>query len=357
METLLNSIKKIDFLSNVFYGNTILDYIIFVVLFLIILILLKPTIKIILKLLSKIASQTPTNLDNKLVNYFTRKHNKTLLPLEVSIAFFIAISTLVLSGSVQKIVSSAAVILITIFLVTMIVDVIKYIIHYKYETADDPRASSLLLLFPVIKIFIWIFALLFIISNLGYNVTQLLAGLGIGGIAIALASQSFLGDLIAFVSIASDKPIEIGDYISVNGVEGTVKKIGIKSVRIERNMGEEVVIPNSTITGTELHNYRRLNKRRFDICINVALNTPNEKLQLIPQIASDICNNSSLLEFVRASLTNIGEFAYEFTIAVYVLDKDALIMFKEKEQFIYKLRTELNKEQIFFALPAMEIKQ
>lgn len=198
---------------------------------------------------------------------------------------------------------------------------------------------------------------MFIISNLGYSVTEVLAGLGIGGIALALASQSFLSDLISFVSIASDKPIEIGDYISVGGVEGTVKKIGIKSTRLERNMGEEVVLPNSTITGSELHNYKRLNKRRFDIVINISPAMPNEKLQLIPQIASDICKDNKIIEFVRCAFTNIGNPANEFSITAYVLDPDAEIYFKEKEQYIYKLRAALAQNDIQFAVPTMVIKQ
>jgi small-conductance mechanosensitive channel len=172
-----------------------------------------------------------------------------------------------------------------------------------------------------------------------------------------LASQSFLSDLIAFVSIISDKPFEIGDYISVNNTEGTVKKIGIKSVRIESNLGEEVIIPNSKITGSELHNYRLLNKRRFDIKINISLDIPNEKLQLIPSIAENICKENKLLEFIRCSLTNIGDSSFEFVFIAYVLDKNGLTLFKEKEQFIYKLRLELEQNGIYFSLPTMEIKK
>jgi small-conductance mechanosensitive channel len=143
-----------------------------------------------------------------------------------------------------------AIIFITIFVVSVIIDIIKYIIKSKYGDEEDPRRNSLLLVFPIIRIVVWILAGFFILSNLGYDVSALLAGLGIGGVALALASQSFLGDLISFISIVSDKPIEIGDYILINGIEGTVKKIGIKSTRIERNLGEEVIIPNSKITNS-----------------------------------------------------------------------------------------------------------
>ena len=160
------------------------------------------------------------------------------------------------------------------------------------------------------------------------------------------------------MSIVSDKPFEIGDYILINGIEGNVKKIGIKSVRIERNTGEEVVIPNSKITGSELHNFKVLNKRRFDLTINVVLSTPHDKLQAIPQIAESICKDNPLLQFVICSLNDITNSAsYQFTTIVYVLDKTGAVMLREKEQFIYKFTQALSKNGITFPVPTMVVKQ
>ena len=197
---------------------------------------------------------------------------------------------------------------------------------------------------------------MFVLSNIGLDVTGILAGFGIGGVAIAFASQSFLGDLIAYISIASDKPFDIGDYILINNLEGTVTKIGIKSVRIERNMGEEVIIPNSKITNSELHNFTRIQKRRFDLNINIALTTSNEKLAMIPVIANQICEEHAIYEFVRSSLLDVGKYSFEFIVAVYVRSDNPIVYFTQKQEFIYELRKQLLAANIEFAPPLLEIK-
>jgi hypothetical protein len=153
MEAIINSIKSLDFFSKVVYGNTIFDYTIFILLFLIIFFLLNPLIKILLKIFGKLAEKTATDLDDKLIAYFAKRHNRSLFSLELSIAFYAAIHLITLSSQVQKIIDNLAIILITIFLVSTLIDIIRYIIKNKYA-ANDPRASSLLLIFPVIKIFI-----------------------------------------------------------------------------------------------------------------------------------------------------------------------------------------------------------
>lgn len=344
-----------SFLAIEFLGNYVINYIMFAIIFVALILLIKPLLKLIFITFRKLASKTKNTYDDRIVNYFLEKRNSSLISLEVVISLYLSLKILWLSSQVQNVVNSLAIIFITIFIVSLLIDIIKYAISSKYSSESDPRANSLLLIFPVIKIIIWILATFFVLSNLGYDVSALLAGLGIGGVAFALASQSFLSDLISFVSILSDKPIEIGDYISIKGIEGTVKKIGIKSTRIERNLGEEVIIPNSTITGTDLFNYKRLYKRRFDIVLQISPNTTNEKLQIIPTIVNELIAKNKTLELVRCSLDAIGDFSYNFTIIVYVLTPDGAVYFKLKEDFIYKIKTELENNNINLAYPIMEI--
>ncbi|MCL2039066.1 MAG: mechanosensitive ion channel family protein [Bacteroidetes bacterium] len=344
-----------SFFTIEFLGNYVFNYIVFAIVFVALMLLIKPLLKLIFTIFRKLASKTKSNSDDKILNYFLEKKSSSFISLEIVVVLYLSLKVLWLSPQVQNVVDSLAIIFITIFIVSVIIDVIKYTISSRYGAEGDPRGNSLLLIFPIIKIVIWVLAGFFVLSNLGYDVSALLAGLGIGGVAFALASQSFLSDLISFISIISDKPIEIGDYISINGIEGTVKKIGIKSTRIERNLGEEVIIPNSKITGSDLFNYKRLDKRRFDIVLQINPNTANEKLQLIPDIVNKLIAENEMLQLVRCSLDTIGDFSYNFTTIIYVLTDDGATYFKLKEDFIYKIKTELETNNINLAYPIMEI--
>jgi small-conductance mechanosensitive channel len=346
------------FLLNQYLGNTILDYIIFVVLFIAILLLIKPILKLISKINKKMAKNADNSFIIRLLTYLEEKRNKAFVPLEVIFALYIASRILWLTQKIQNIVDSLFVIFLTIFIVSIIIDFIKYFVKSKYDPTDsnnDPRANSLFLLMPIINVFIWVLAAFFILSNFGYDISTLLTGLGIGGVALALASQAFLSDLISFISIISDKPIEIGDYISIGGIEGTVLKIGIKSTRIERNLGEEVVIPNSKITSSDLFNYRRMNKRRFDITLGLSMDTPNEKIKMLPEIIKKICASEQLLDFQRANLIGANDFSLQYSIVCFVLDSNFAVFCKVRENLLFKLSEELSKNNIVLAYPTQEI--
>jgi small-conductance mechanosensitive channel len=339
-----------------FLGEPVLDYIIAIALFAIFMVIINPVIRLIFRIGNKIAHKTINTTDDRLVEYFERKRKGVFIPFELVIALYVALKWFFAGETATIYIDKIAIVIFTLIIAGVIVDFIKFFIHTKYQSAsDDPRANSLYLLLPIIKILIWIFAAFFVVSNLGYDVSALLAGLGIGGVAIALASQSFLGDLLSFISIISDKPFEIGDYISVNGIEGTVKKIGIKSVRIERNMGEEVVIPNSQATGSQLHNYKRMNYRRGDIALGLVMTTPNEKLKLIPNILKSICDEHPKLELVWCNFSGFSDFAFVFSIAYKVYTADYVEFSNTREYLNYTLRQKLDEAGIAMAYPTYTI--
>jgi small-conductance mechanosensitive channel len=298
-----------------------------------------------------------TSKDKKIINYFEQKKKSIFIPIELLLALLISVQFINRSEEIINIIDNVTAIIFTIYVTSIIVDYIKYLIKSKYNANDnDPKATTLYLLLPIIQIFIWIFAILFMMSNLGRDVTTLLAGLGIGGIAIALASQAFLGDLLSFVSIISDKPFEIGDYILVNGVEGTVKKIGIKSVRIERNTGEEVVLPNSKITSSDLHNFRRMNKRRADIVFEVQMQTTNAQLKLITEIIQKICSEKAEIEFIRCHFSGFSSYSFEISAVYFVLDSDFLVFANAREYVNYRILEELDLLGIKLAYPKQDIR-
>ena len=168
----------------------------------------------------------------------------------------------------------------------------------------------------LVRFLIWTIFLLLALDNLGVNITALVAGLGIGGLAIALAAQSILGDLFASLTIMIDKPIAIGDYIQIDNYMGTVKNIGIKSTKIESLSGEEIIISNSDLLNSRLRNYHqsRMQKRRTTIMIGVVYSTPFSKLNSIQSLLTKIVNDSKSTEFVRASMVEFADFSLNFEL-------------------------------------------
>ncbi len=174
----------------------------------------------------------------------------------------------------------------------------------------------------VAKIILWSVGILLVLDNLGVNISALAASLGIGGIAIALAAQNILGDLFSSFSIYFDKPFQVGDYVVLGAHEGTVKKIGLKTTRLESLSGEELVISNAELTSTRIQNYKRMRRRRMELLFGVTYQTKPEKLEQIPKIVESITNNTETCSFDRAHFRAFGASSLDFQCIYYVESSD-----------------------------------
>jgi small-conductance mechanosensitive channel len=203
----------------------------------------------------------------------------------------------------------------------------------------------------VIQYSLWVLAIILVLSNLGYDVSALLAGFGIGGIAIAFALQNILTDVFASFSIYFDKPFEVGDYIVFGENSGTVKKIGIKSTRITALKGQEIVISNKKLTETILHNYRKMKRRRIGFELIVDNNTSTKKLEKIPQIIKDIVNNIGSAEFDRAFFREFGDYGLVFDIVYYVKSKKYSKYIDVHQKINLEIKKRFEKEKINMPYP------
>lgn len=172
------------------------------------------------------------------------------------------------------------------------------------------------------RVALWALVLLVALDNLGVDITALVAGLGVGGIAVALAAQSILGDLFASVSILLDKPFVPGDFIIVGDFMGTVEQVGIKTTRVRSLGGEQIVFANSDLLQSRLRNYKQMNERRAVFRLGVVYQTPVEKLVAIPQILQSVVQNQSGTRFDRAHFATYGDFALTFEVVYFVLSPD-----------------------------------
>jgi small-conductance mechanosensitive channel len=188
----------------------------------------------------------------------------------------------------------------------------------KRKGGAENNVEIIKLLSVLAKILLWVVAVLLILSSLGYNITSLIAGLGIGGIAVALALQNILGDIFSSLSIYFDKPFKPGDVIAVSGHTGAVKKIGIKSTRIQTLQGEELIMSNSELTKASVQNFGLMKRRRVIFNINVAYGAPAEKLKRIPDIIRKIAAAQAETEVDRVHFKAFGDFSLIYEIVYYV---------------------------------------
>lgn len=207
----------------------------------------------------------------------------------------------------------------------------------------------------IIKVLVWIGAVILILQNLGFNVSSLVAGLGIGGIAIALAIQNILGDLFSAFSMYIDKPFEVGDFIVVGEQMGVVKKIGIKTTRITALQGEEIIIANHDLTSSRIQNFKKMQKRRVEFAFGVLYETPKERLEKISKIVQDIIDKNNLIEFDRVHFKNFGDYSLNFEVVYYVLTDDYNKYIDIQQEINFALFEKFKKEGIGFAYPTRTV--
>lgn len=202
---------------------------------------------------------------------------------------------------------------------------------------------------------LWSIALLLILDNLGFNVTALVAGLGIGGIAIGLAAQSILSDLFASLSIIFDKPFEVDDFVISGDYMGTVERIGLKTTRLRSLSGEQVVISNADLLASRIRNYKRMAERRVVFTLGVVYGTPHQKLAAIPGMIRAIIEAQPLTRFDRCHFARYGDFALVFEVAYYVLSPDFKAHMDILQTINLAIYQRFAEEDIRFAYPTQSI--
>ena len=203
----------------------------------------------------------------------------------------------------------------------------------------------------VSRVILWSIISLLMLDNLGINITALLAGLGVGGIAIALALQNILGDLFASLSILLDRPFEVGDFIVVGDYLGTVEHIGLKTTRIRSLSGEENIFSNTDLLQSRIRNFKRMSERRVVFSFGITYQTPAAALQHIPLTVKEIINAQSQTRFDRAHFKEYADSSLSFEVVYYVLSPDYNLYMDIQQNINLALFERFEKEHIDFAYP------
>ena len=220
---------------------------------------------------------------------------------------------------------------------------------------DAAEAKATRSITTVLNWVIWAGGAVFILDNLGIKISAVIAGLGIGGIALALAAQSILGDLFSSFAIFLDKPFKVGDFIIVGDLLGVVEHVGIKTTRIKSLHGEQLVFPNSDLTNSRIRNYKKMQKRRVSFQIGVLYQTTHEQLKNIPQIVAEIVKNIDKVTLDRAHFLSFADFSLVFEIVYYVDGSDYNLYMDIQQEINLALKENFGKAGIEFAYPTQTL--
>jgi small-conductance mechanosensitive channel len=205
------------------------------------------------------------------------------------------------------------------------------------------------------KLLVWSVVLLLALDNLGVQITTLIAGLGVGGIAVALAVQNILGDLFASLSIVLDKPFVVGDFLIIDDYLGSVEYVGLKTTRIRSLSGEQLIFSNNDLLKSRLRNYGRMYQRRVVFTIGVTYQTPREALKKIPGIIRAAVEGQGNTRFDRSHFKEYGDFSLNFETVYYVLVPDYNAYMDIQQAVNFQIHEEFEREGIEFAYPTQTI--
>ena len=202
---------------------------------------------------------------------------------------------------------------------------------------------------------LWAIFALLILQNLGAEITPLLAGVSVGGIAVALAVQNVLGDLLSSLSIILDKPFVIGDYVVVGDFSGTVEHVGLKSTHIRSVSGEQLVFSNSDLLSSRIRNYKRMQERRAVFTVGVTYSTPAETLEAIPGMIRDIVEAQGNTRFGRSHFKSFGGYSLDVETVFFMTIPDYGIYMDVQQAINLAIYRKFAEEGIEFAFPTQTL--
>lgn len=221
----------------------------------------------------------------------------------------------------------------------------------KKAESDVESATTLGLISFVTKALIFTVTVLLVLNNLGVNITALVAGLGVGGIAVALSLQSVLGDLFASLTIVLDKPFIVGDFVTVGDFKGTIEHIGLKTTRLRSLSGEQLIFSNSDLLQSRIRNYKRMNERRVIFTLGVTYQTPVAALREIPDMIRKVVEKQTQTRFERCHFMAYGDSSLNFEVVYWILNADFKVYADIAEAVNLDIFEGFAEKKIDFAYP------
>lgn len=340
--------------DRILYQNPIYEWLVAIAIAVVVYLVMRLGKAVIKKRVGKLAAKTAVDWDDLIVALTERIHSWFLLVL----AIYAGSLKLDLPANVSDFLRKGVFIAFLLQVALIATYVIKFAIdryRRKKIESDAAAVTTLSSIGFILKILLWFTLLLVALDNYGVNVTALVAGLGISGIAVALAVQNILGDLFASFSIVFDKPFVIGDFIIVDNFLGTVEYVGLKTTRIRSLSGEQVILSNTDLLKSRIRNFKRMFERRVVFTIGVLYETSYEQLIEIPKMIQSIIENHSRVRFDRAHFKEYGAYSLIFEIVYWVKDPDYNVYMDIQQAINLSIFKKFREKEIQFAYPTQTL--
>ena len=343
-----------EWLEHRIYGISLLDWSIVVLITCILTFIFDLLRRFIVHRMRAIGTAT----NKKSINFVAEIIKRTRLLFLLFVAIFIALNYFDMSPKLENL--ARRVIVISLILqIALWANYGIYLWRKDYiETHRDTDAASATtvgILGFILRLLLWSLIILSVLDNLGINITTLVAGLGVGGVAVALALQNILGDIFASLSIALDKPFMIGDFLVVDDHTGTVEYIGLKTTRIRSLSGEQIIFANNDLLKSRIRNYKRMYERRVVFHFGVIYQTSATALERIPAMMRDIIESQSEVRFDRAHFQKYGDSSLDFEVVYYVKGPDYNLYMDIQQAINLTLFRRFAEEKIEFAYPTRTV--
>jgi small-conductance mechanosensitive channel len=354
--------ENVTWLNFEWLGNTGADYVIALGVFLLGLLVFKIFSRVAIKKLEKASLKTTTDIDDFAIELI----QSVKPPFYFLISAYLALQILTLSSLVSKITFGVFLLVVVIQAIVALQKVIDYAVRKvflkedqedeeKKDKAAKDKEAVIKLSAQILKALLWVIGALMVMANMGIDVGSLVAGLGIGGIAIALALQTVLGDMFASFSIFTDKPFKVGDFIVIGNDMGTVTKVGVKTTRLKTLQGEELVVSNKDLTSARIKNYKKMKRRRISFQFGVTYDTPQKKVAKIPKMVEEIAEKVENLTLDRVHFAQFGDSALLFEV-VYFMETSEYAKYMDAQQELnLGMMKRFEKEGIEFAYPTQTL--
>ncbi|WP_234572203.1 mechanosensitive ion channel family protein [Rhodohalobacter sp. 614A] len=342
-----------SFLSQNFIGNTVQEYLLVLGAIILGIFIVKVFKRFVLKRIEKWIGETENDIDD----YVFESFDRFVIPIIYFSIIYAAVMTLSLSNYVSNAIQAAYIVILTYFSVRLVSSIVLLALrkYVRRQENGEEKVKQLGGVMLIINIIIWALGFVFLFDNLGYDVTAIITGLGIGGIAIALAAQNILGDLFNYFVIFFDRPFEIGDFLIIDDKNGIVDKIGIKTTRIRTLSGEQLVFANADLTNSRIHNYKKMQRRRIVFSVGVTYETPADKLRQIPGVLKEIVETQDIVDFDRAHFKTFGDSSLNFEICYYINSADFNTYMDIQQDYNFQIYERFEKMGVDIAFPTRTI--
>ncbi|MDE2040382.1 MAG: mechanosensitive ion channel family protein [Elusimicrobia bacterium] len=346
---------SLPLLRHVYWGNTVMEYLRAALIFAGVIAAAMVGQNLVLKRLRALAERTATDLDDFAVDLLGSIRS----PEFYLLAFYIASKPLHAPAWLGRGFRAVVLIAVTYRVIILLSRCVEYGMGKALQARGAEATASDLHtqrnLSRVVNVFVAIVAVVFLLHNLGFHVESMIAGLGIGGVAVALAAQAVLGDFFSGIAIWLDKPFVIGDFIIVDSLMGTVESIGLKTTRVRSLSGELLIFPNASLTSARIRNYKQMQERRVVMTVGVVYGTSAQKIRAMPALLRRLVQAQPKVRFDRAHFKEFADSSLDFELVYYVLGPDYNLYMDIQQALLFSINEEFEKQGLEMAYPTQTV--